>query len=59
VTDKTAKLEKRLLQPPQYTVLGDQAIAAEDLEVARFDLGRRIGAIYDILRHPDTETPMS
>jgi hypothetical protein len=59
MTDDTAELRKRLSEPPQYTILGDEAIAAEHLEADYFDLSRRIGALYDILRHPETGTPMT
>ena len=59
VTGDKTEMRKRLLEPPQYTILGDEAIAAANLEDDYFDLSRRIGALYDILRHPETRTPMT
>jgi internalin A len=50
---------ERFLQPPEFTVLGDAPLTTEDTAADSFDLGQRVGPIYDILRHPATPTPMT
>jgi len=45
--------------PPQMTVLSDAALAPEDYAGAQFDLLSKLGAVYDVLRHPETQTPMA
>ncbi len=47
------------LEPPWLTIAPDQPISAATPEADGFDLGLRIGPIYDILRHPETRTPMA
>jgi hypothetical protein len=48
-----------LFRPPRLTAVSDGPLKAEKLSADGFDLGYRLGPIYDILRHPDTETPLS
>ncbi|MFB3135351.1 MAG: P-loop NTPase fold protein, partial [Rhodospirillales bacterium] len=55
--DKTEKIRERLLEDPRLTVVSDHAIA--DVAADNFDLPLRIGPVYDILRHPDTVTPLA
>ena len=47
------------LEPPRLSVLSDETISTDDLGADHFDLGLRVGPIYDIVRHPDTRTPMT
>lgn len=50
----------RLLEPPQLTVLDDGALDPAEADARdSFDLAFRIGPIYDVVRHPKTETPMA
>jgi len=43
--------------PPEFTIVSDGAITvAED---DNFDLGYRVGPLFDILRHRDTKTPFA
>jgi len=45
--------------PPQITVLSDGALPAEQAHRDTFDLWVKLGPIYDIIRHPDTQTPIA
>ena len=45
--------------PPELTILSDLALDPSRGFGDSFDLRRRIGPIYDILRHPQTRTPMT
>ncbi len=47
------------LEPPWLTIAPDHPISEKTPGADRFDLGLRIGPIYDILRHPETRTPMA
>lgn len=57
--DRDKKLRNRLLQPPKLTAAADGPLKAEQIGADNFDLGYRLGPIYDILRHPRTETPLA
>ena len=46
-------------RPPQITVLSDGALLAGQANRDTFDLWAKLGPIYDIIRHPDTETPIA
>lgn len=46
------------LDPPRMTVLGDQPLQGDALSDA-LDLAVKLGPVFDILRHPDTRTPLS
>ena len=47
------------LKPPWLSIESDQPLSAKTPGADDFDLGLRIGPIYDILRHPETKTPMA
>lgn len=47
------------LQPPWLTIASDNPLSDKQVEADSFDLGLRIGPLYDILRHPETHTPMA
>ena len=51
------KLRAHLLEAPELAIVADNAIGAEALEADSFDLSLRVGPIYDIVRHPGTQTP--
>ena len=51
------KIRERLLENPDLTVVPDQAI--DSVSADSFDLPFHIGPVYDILRHPDTITPLA
>lgn len=57
--DGFQRLQRRLLQPPRLTATADLPLRADKVESDNFDLGYRLGPIYDILRHPRTETPLA
>jgi hypothetical protein len=42
------------------TIIGDGELAPESADIDdSFDLALRVGSVYDVLRHPDTETPLA
>ena len=47
------------LTPPQMTALSDHPLAEGQEWVDRFNFPFQLGAIYDILRHPETSTPLT
>lgn len=47
------------LKPPRISVLSDQALKTEEAYLDSFNLHYQLGPIYDILRHPDTDTPLA
>ena len=51
--------QSRLLQEPLLTLVPDSAIPTNDLDADNFDLSLRMGPVYEIVRHPETETPLS
>ena len=59
MAEQSTKLPDVFLEPPRLSVLSDDAITPDDLRADHFDLGLRVGPIYDIVRHPDTRTPMT
>ena len=46
-----------VLSPPQMTVLSDAAI--QEIADEKFELISKLGPVYDIIRHPQTKTPMA
>lgn len=58
-----AKRRKRhhdaAVKKPELTILSDLPLDQEEAFADTFELDFRIGPIYDILRHPDTRTPMA
>lgn len=56
---RVAELEELALEPPLITVLSDQPLAREEAYRESFNLEYRVGPIYDILRHPNTRTPLA
>lgn len=60
VTRKPSKASPPLaLRPPRLAPLGDGPPRFTEGHEDRFDLSLRVGAVYDILRHKDTPTPLS
>ena len=53
------KKTNRFLEPPRLALISDAPIESGDAGADDFDLGLRVGPIYDILRHPLTGTPMA
>lgn len=56
------RLRKRLLEPPKLVAVSDQPPRVDGrfpLDLDSFDLAHRLGPIYDILRHPGTQTPLT
>ena len=53
MTDDADKSDP-FLEPPWLTIAPDQPLSAATPQADGFDLGLRIGPIYDILRHPET-----
>ncbi|MBM81478.1 MAG: hypothetical protein CMJ78_12925 [Planctomycetaceae bacterium] len=47
------------LEPPVMTVLSDEPASTEAAIYECFNLSANLGPVYDILRHPNTETPLS
>lgn len=47
------------LAPPRMTVLSDRPLRAAETHQDSLNLPVKLGPIYDILRHPDTQTPLS
>ncbi|MEM9353430.1 MAG: leucine-rich repeat domain-containing protein [Planctomycetota bacterium] len=46
-------------KPPRMTVLTDGALSDTKWQEESFELSQRLGPVYDILRHHNTETPMT
>lgn len=47
------------LEAPKITVIADEALRPGEADADRFDLRRQAGSVYDILRHPRTNTPLA
>lgn len=59
---ETLELHKRdqlALAPPRMTILSDRPLRAAEAHRDSLDLAVKLGPIYDILRHPDTRTPLA
>ncbi|MDP7097515.1 MAG: P-loop NTPase fold protein [Rhodospirillales bacterium] len=56
---KKEEIPKRFLESPVLAGVSDSAIDKRNPKADDFDLGLRVGPIYDILRHAETETPMA
>jgi len=58
---KKAKIDpnKKWLEPPLITALSDAPVKKNTFKEDAFELGRTMGPVYDILRHPKTQTPLS
>ena len=57
--ERAGQPRDRLLEPLWLTVLSLRPLRKRDPLADSFDLARRVGPIYDILRHPDTQIPMT
>ncbi len=57
--DRERRHAELALTPPQITVLSDGALPAEQAHRDTFDLWVKLGPIHDIIRHPDTQTPIA
>jgi hypothetical protein len=53
------KFEKRALEPPNLSVLSDNPLTDDELYSASFNLGYHLGPIYDIIRDPKQQTPIT
>src|SRR5690606_8577689 len=51
--------DKLALEPPRMTVLSDQPLRSADAHLDALTLAVKLGPVYDILRHPDTRTPLA
>ncbi|MBF0251084.1 MAG: hypothetical protein HQL35_10690, partial [Alphaproteobacteria bacterium] len=47
------------LDEPVITALSDAPVAEKTFDLDAFDLARTMGPVYDILRHAQTQTPLS
>lgn len=47
------------LEPPKIPLLSDEPLTPEDAWRDSFDLDKRLGSVYDMLRHPATQTPLT
>lgn len=47
------------LAPPRMTVLSDRPLRAAEAHHDSLNLAVKLGPIYDIIRHPDTQTPLA
>jgi predicted KAP-like P-loop ATPase len=56
---KEARFRAFAVAAPELTVLSDLALPSTAAHLDSFDLRRRVGPVYDIIRHPDTRTPMT
>ena len=50
---------KFAVAPPRMTALSDHPLDAEQGWIDRFNFPFQLGAVYDILRHPETQTPLT
>ncbi len=57
--ERIAHFNKLATTPPRISVLSDQPIQNEQSYRESFNLEYRLGPIFDILRHPQTQTPMA
>ncbi len=48
-----------VLDPPRITVLADLPLSTDETHLDSFGLPSRIGALFDVIRHPDTTTPLT
>ena len=53
------RLQKLAVSEPLLTALSDHALLPDQYDQDSFNLIYRLGPVFDILRHPDTETPMA
>jgi hypothetical protein len=47
------------LTEPRMTALSDHPVVPEEGWIDRFNFPSQLGTIYDIIRHPDTQTPLT
>lgn len=64
MADQSKTAEERIrdqlaLAPPRMTVLSDRPLRAADAHRDSLGLAVKLGPVYDILRHPDTRTPLA
>jgi hypothetical protein len=58
-TEEEIDRDKLALEPPRMTVLSDQPLRSADAHLDALTLAVKLGPVYDILRHPDTQTPLA
>ena len=57
--DDKPEIPDWVTQPPTLTIVPDSALASDDPDADTFDLARQVGPLFEILRHPGTETPFA
>ncbi len=57
--DREIEYQKFALREPELTVLSDYALRPEQTYRDSFNLRYRLGPVFDIVRYPDTRTPMA
>ncbi len=53
------QLERMAARPPVMTILSDGPLSRDDWKTVSFFSEDRLGAVFDILRHANTTTPMA
>lgn len=57
--ERKRRYDESALKAPELTILSDLPLARDEAFRDTFELDFRLGPIYDILRHPQTRTPMA
>ena len=52
-------IPKWVTELPTLTIVSDTALKSTKPEADTFDLARQVGPLFEILRHPSTETPFA
>ena len=58
-TRRPCVFDKLIQQEPKITVLSDNPISLEEMTTDIFNFGYHLGPIYDIIRHPKTQMPLT
>ena len=53
------QFDKFARTPPRLSIVSDNPLKEEEVEVEQFNLRYRMGPIFDIIRHDKTQTPMT
>ncbi|MHC4744125.1 MAG: leucine-rich repeat domain-containing protein [Planctomycetota bacterium] len=56
---KKSQFHEFARQPPRLSIVSDNPLRDDEVENEQFNLRYRIGPIFDIIRHNNTETPMT
>ncbi len=57
--DDKPDIPKWVTELPKLTIVPDSALDPENPDADTFDLARQVGPLFEILRHPGTETPFA